>query len=94
MACGDVVVDKHGLFVDEISSISRKVIGLDMESYAALRTAALFEEVGVKCFIAKGVMDFTQEKSGSSESDKALASFVSARFVFYFALEHFSEALI
>lgn len=76
MACGSSVVDKEGM-IDEIAGTSRKVVGLDMESYAFLRSAALTDS-SVPRIVVKGVMDLA---TGKTDAVKAQAAFWAAAFL-------------
>lgn len=85
MACADVVVDRAGLFSNEIANLRRSAIAVDMESYSVFRAAALCGSRDITPIVMKGVMDFTQRKG---DEQKALAAFVSARFLYHFALSN------
>jgi nucleoside phosphorylase len=61
MACGSAVVDSAGL-IDEIADVHRKVVGLDMESYALLRATELVDQ-RISALIVKGVMDLSTAKT-------------------------------
>lgn len=76
MACGSSVVDREGM-IDEIAGGSRKVVGLDMESYAFLRSATLTDP-SVPRIVVKGVMDLS---TGKSDTVKAQAAFWAAAFL-------------
>ena len=76
MACGSSVVDKEGM-IDEIAGATRKVVGLDMESYAFMRSATLTDP-GVPRIVVKSVMDFS---TGKSDAVKSQAAFWAASFL-------------
>ena len=77
MACGSSVVDRAGM-IDQIAKDShRKVAGLDMESYAFLRSATLTDP-SVPRIVVKGVMDYS---TGKSDKVKAQAAFWAAAFL-------------
>ncbi len=77
MACGSSVVNKDGM-IDHIADDShRKVTGLDMESYAFLRSAILTDST-IPRIVVKGVMD---NSTGKSDRVKAQAAFWAAAFL-------------
>jgi len=76
MACGTAVVNKEGM-LDEIADANRKVVGLDMESYALLRASQL-SDPRIKAFVVKGVMDYA---TGKSDAVKRKAAFWAATFL-------------
>lgn len=77
LACGDNVIDKEGL-LDQIAgkAAQRKLCGIDMESYAILRSNMLLD---IKSAVIKSVMDLTSDKN---DNYKEYAAFVSANFLF------------
>jgi|GEM_PF-2804342 len=77
MACGSGVVDKEGMIDGIAQAVHRKVIGLDMESYAFFRSATLTDP-SVPRIVVKGVMDFS---TGKSDAVKAQAAFWAAAFL-------------
>lgn len=84
MACGSAVVDSKGL-LDEIAQTHRKVVGLDMESYALLRAVELIDQ-RISGLIVKGVMDLSTEKR---DTHKRVASLWAARFLVKFLAYEF-----
>ena len=84
MACGSAVIDQEGR-LDEIAGAHRKVVGLDMESYALLRAIELTDQ-RITGLIVKGVMDLSTEKS---DRFKARAAFWAARFLEIFLASEF-----
>ena len=77
MACGSSVVDRDGM-IDQIAKDShRKVAGLDMESYAFLRSSILTDPT-IPRIVVKGVMDYS---TGKSDRVKAQAAFWAAAFL-------------
>lgn len=83
LACGDAVVDEEGK-MNEIAEMHRKIVGVDMESYAIGRAAELYSEFGTVPLVIKGVSDFAFGKSETS--DQEFAAFASACFLYHFAL--------
>jgi hypothetical protein len=77
MACGSSVVDRAGMIDQIAGDTHRKVAGLDMESYAFLRSATLTDP-SVPRIVVKGVMDYS---TGKSDTVKAQAAFWAAAFL-------------
>lgn len=69
------VIDVEGFFEKEISSIDRKAIALEMESYAVVRACELISR-NTKPLIIKSVMDNT---SGKTDNAKTYAAWTSAK---------------
>jgi nucleoside phosphorylase len=84
MACGSAVIDSEGL-LDEIADTHRKVVGLDMESYALLRATELIDQ-RISGLIVKGVMDLS---TGKTDSHKLKSSLWAARFLVKFLASEF-----
>jgi len=84
LVCGDAIINKNQMLDDEVSPIHRKIIGVDMESYAVVRATELLSEYNTKPLIIKSVMDFAEGRSVHSE--KAFAAFTSAQFLYHFSL--------
>lgn len=76
------VIDVEGFFEKEISSIDRKAIALEMESYAVVRACELINR-NTKPLIIKSVMDNT---SGKTDNAKTYAAWTSAKFLEYILL--------
>ncbi len=77
MACGSSIVDRSGMIDQIAKDTHRKVGGLDMESYAFLRSATLTDPI-VPRIVVKGVMDYS---TGKSDAVKAQAAFWAAAFL-------------
>ncbi len=81
---GSAVIDRAGL-IESISKANRKVVGVDMESYALLRATRLSDE-RLRAMVVKGVMDLGANKSDSVKKQAAfwaagfLARFIAAEF--------------
>ncbi len=88
MACGSSVINRGGM-LNDIAKTNRKVVGLDMESYAMLRAAELIDNDIIR-IVVKGVMDHSQ---GKADDVKESAASWSASFLTRF-LESEIEALI
>ena len=88
LACGEVVINKRGMLEKDIAVQDRKVIGVDMESYALIRSAQLCSEYRAIPIVIKSVMDYTEDKS---DDEKAFAAFASANFLYHFALNELFE---
>ena len=80
MACGSSVIDLPGV-IGKIAGVHRKVVALDMESYALVR-ATQMSDSRVQAVIVKGVMDLSHEKSDGVKTQAAAwaASFLT-RFI-------------
>lgn len=83
-ACGSPVVDKEGL-LEKIAGTHRKVLNLDMESFAILRAIEL-TDTRIMPLVIKGVMDFSK---GKNDAFKRKAAFWSARFLQMFLERQF-----
>jgi len=80
MACGSAVVDKQGM-INEIGEVHRKVVGLDMESYAFLRSAKITNS-SINSIVVKSVMDLASKKDDSYKNQAAnLAAQFLSKFV-------------
>lgn len=80
IACVRMVVDKDGYFAENISTVDRKSIGLEMESYGIARACELINNGTTIPLIIKSVMDNT---SGKTDEAKSYAAWTSAMFVKY-----------
>lgn len=78
LACSTMVIDKEGYFDERIKPIDRKVVGIEMESYAVARACQFANNGKTKWIILKAVMDNTTEKT---DKYKKLAAYTSAQFV-------------
>lgn len=88
IASGASVVESVSL-VDRIRNVDRKAVGVDMEGYAVLYTAAHASRPRPKAFVAKSVCDFAN--GDKSDDYQRYAAFTSARFIYEFALSNFGE---
>ena len=80
MACGSAVID-HKDTMTRVGDAHRKVVGLDMESYAVLRAVKLCSPM-TPAFIVKGVMDLGTKKRDRVKSKAAFwAGSFLARFI-------------
>ncbi|RKR80400.1 nucleoside phosphorylase [Mucilaginibacter gracilis] len=77
MACSTMVVDKKGFFSDNIKTVDRKMVALEMESYGVARSAEKFDN-RTKAILIKCVMDKSSKKNDKA---KKFAAYVSANFV-------------
>jgi nucleoside phosphorylase len=80
VACVRHVIDKEGYFVENISTIDRKSIGLEMESYGIARACEIVNNGKTIPLIIKSVMDNTQDKTDGA---KKLAAWTSAKVLEY-----------
>lgn len=76
IACVNQVIDVEGFFEENISSIDRKAIALEMESYSIARTCEILNDGRTIPIIIKSVMDNTQAKTDDA---KSYASWTSAK---------------
>jgi nucleoside phosphorylase len=78
IACSTMVINKDGFFEDQIKSIHRKTLAIEMESYAVARACQFANDGKTTPLIFKSVMDHTKNKD---ESAKRFAAFTSALFL-------------
>ena len=83
MACGDAVVDDEEM-LEAIAVPDRKLVAVDMESYALIRAAELLPQYGTTALVVKGVSDFAYHKTDTSARE--YAAFTSANFLYHFLL--------
>jgi len=86
MACGSAVVDREDIF-ESIGDANRKVVGLDMESYAVLRALKLYSP-RTPAFVVKSVMDLGRKKR---DRVKSQAAFWAASFLARFIAQEFES---
>jgi nucleoside phosphorylase len=80
IACVNQVIDLSGFFDDKITSIERKAIALEMESFAVVRACELLNDGKTIPIIIKSVMDNTQIKKDDA---KPYAAWTSAKTLEY-----------
>lgn len=80
VACVRSVINREGFFKDDILSIDRKTIGLEMEGYGIARACELVNNGNTTPLIIKGVMDNTQQKTDDA---KKIAAWTSAKVLEY-----------
>lgn len=80
IACVRMVIDKDGYFAENITTVDRKSIGLEMESYGIARASELINNGRTIPLIIKSVMDNT---TGKTDDAKSYAAWTSAMFVNY-----------
>ena len=85
IACVRQVIDKVGFFSENISSLDRKTLGVEMESYGVVRATELANEGKTDVLIIKSVMDNTVDKN---DNDKKFAGFTSATVIEYLFKEN------
>ncbi|HLO59242.1 MAG TPA: hypothetical protein VK179_10900 [Bacteroidales bacterium] len=83
MACSTMIIDKQGFFENNLKSIDRKTIAVEMESYGIARACRYANEGKTKPIIFKSVMDFTYDKMDATDQInwKKFAAFTSAQFM-------------
>lgn len=79
LASGSMVINQLNYVDREIARQDRKLVAVDMEAYAVMRTAKLFDKLNATPIIIKSVSDYTESKD--ELSDKAYASFTSALYM-------------
>lgn len=84
IACVRQVIDQKGFFIENVSTVERKAIALEMESYGIARACELVNDGKTVPLIIKAVMDNTRDKTDGA---KTYASWTSAMFIKY-ALEN------
>ncbi|MCF2221410.1 hypothetical protein H9Q08_19240 [Chryseobacterium sp. PS-8] len=80
IACVRQVIDQKGFFLENFTSIERKTIGVEMESYGVTRACELIGDKQTIPIIIKSVMDNTQDKTDGA---KKFAAWTSAKFLDY-----------
>lgn len=80
ITCVRQVIDLEGFFEEKISSIDRKALALEMESYGVSRACELVNDGNTIPLIIKSAMDNTVDKVDEA---KTFASWTSAMFVKY-----------
>ncbi len=80
IACVNQVINVEGFFEEEINSIDRKAIALEMESYGISRACQIINNGMTTPIIVKSVMDNTQNKLDDA---KTYAAWTSAKFAEY-----------
>lgn len=80
IACVRQVIDLEGYFEEHLSSVERKSIALEMESYAVSRACELVNNGQTKALIIKSAMDNTVDKVDGA---KPYAAWSSANFIKY-----------
>lgn len=79
-ACGVAVVASKEIVEQQVRAHSRKVLGLDMESYGVYY-AALSSSPNVKSIVIKSISDFADINKG--DKDQEYAAYTSAAFAKY-----------
>jgi nucleoside phosphorylase len=80
IACVRSVIDKEKFFEENILSVDRKAIALEMESYGIVRACKLINNGNTIPLIIKSVMDNTYAKT---DEGKKLAAWTSAKVLEY-----------
>ena len=80
IACVRQVIDLKDFFEDKITSVDRKALALEMESYGVSRACELVNDGRTEALIIKSAMDNTIEKTDHA---KTYAAWTSAAFVQY-----------
>lgn len=76
IACVNQVIDVEDFFQEKITTVDRKAIALEMESFAIVRACELLNNGETKPLIIKSVMDNTQDKT---DEGKTYAAWTSAK---------------
>lgn len=80
IACVRAVIDRKGFFENDILTVDRKTIGLEMEGYGIARACEIVNNSATTPLIIKSVMDNTQKKTDGA---KKLAAWTSAKVLEY-----------
>lgn len=80
VACVRQVIDLKDFFEDNITTIDRKTLALEMESYGVSRACELVNNGNTQALIIKSAMDNTVQKVDDA---KTYAAWTSAKFVQY-----------
>lgn len=80
MACSTMVINKEGYFEQNVKTVDRKVIALEMESYGIARACDFANEGRTSFLIFKSVMDNMKNKE---DGNKSFAGKTSALFLKY-----------
>lgn len=78
IACGTAVVASDAVVTEQIKAHSRKVIGLDMESYGVYFAAQFVKDPGIKAIVVKSISDFANSQKG--DAYQKYAAYTSAEF--------------
>ncbi|WP_118973938.1 5'-methylthioadenosine/S-adenosylhomocysteine nucleosidase family protein [Taibaiella koreensis] len=76
IACVNQVIDLQDFFSEKVTSIDRKAVALEMESFAVVRACELLNEGKTTPIIIKSVMDNTTNKNDNA---KPYAAWTSAK---------------
>jgi nucleoside phosphorylase len=85
LASGAAVLADEGNYITQIKTHSRKLKGIDMETYGVYYAAANCSEPMPKVFSIKAICDFAD--SEKKDSYQSYAAYVSANFLYNFALD-------
>lgn len=85
MASGAAVVQDEKIIEEQGISISRKLMGIEMEIYGVYCAATQCSEPRPKYFALKSICDFAD--SDKSDNYHKYAAFTSARYLYHFALD-------
>lgn len=80
MACSSMVINKSDYFNQNIKTIDRKTVAVEMESYGIAKACELANNGKTKFLIFKGVMDNTKDKTDAAKPN---AAHMSALFLKY-----------
>lgn len=78
MACSTMVINRHGFFEDNIKSVDRNTVAVEMESYGVARACKFANNGETKCIIFKSIMDKMKRKNDRA---KKFAAHTSAQFL-------------
>jgi nucleoside phosphorylase/CheY-like chemotaxis protein len=90
MASGGSVLQSNEV-MDEVREQHKNLIGIEMESFGVFTAAEYAAEPRPRCLSVKVVCDFGD--SDKSDSFQTYAAFVSARFLYEFALRRFIPSI-
>jgi nucleoside phosphorylase/CheY-like chemotaxis protein len=90
MASGGSVLQANEV-MDEVREQHKNLVGIEMESFGVFSAAEYAAEPRPRCLSVKAVCDFGD--SDKSDSFQTYAAFVSARFLYKFALRRLSPSI-
>jgi len=93
LGCGAAVVSDGG-FVEGVLASERKLLGLDMESYAVALATSLLTTPSkrIECFVIKGVVDFADAQKNDNYHE--FGAYASAAFVKKFIDRYYVQVVL
>lgn len=85
IASGAAVIQDENLIYEQVVSVNRKLIGIEMEIYGLYCAATQCRKPRPQFFALKSVCDFAD--SEKADNYQKYAAFTSAKYLYYFALD-------